>query len=392
MRKKSRFSTQTVHAGEKRDSETGSIVTPIYQTSNFAFPSTKDLLAYTDGKIDGYIYTRYSNPTLRVVETKVALLEKVADAATCASGMAAITTAILSLVSTGDHIVAIRDIYGGTYALLSEVLPRFGVKTSFVDATDVPSLERAIRADTRVIFIESPTNPTLKIVDLAAVAEIGQRRDVPVIIDNTFATPYNQQPSRFGIDVILHSATKYFGGHSDLTAGVIAGTESYLARVKDMRKILGGVLDPHAAWLLLRGLKTLGLRIEKQNQNGMKIAKYLENHSQVRRVYYPGLKNHPQYPLAKRQMKGFGGVVSFEVEGDREVATRFVDAVRMAYITPSLGGVETLITQPATTSHYRMAKEERLKAGITDELIRLSIGIEDVQDIIADLDQAFNQL
>jgi cystathionine beta-lyase/cystathionine gamma-synthase len=392
MNKKTRFSTQAVHAGEQRDPKTGSIITPIYQTSNFAFPSTKDLLAYADGKIDGYIYTRYGNPTLRVVETKVAQLEKVADAVSCASGMAAITTAIMSLVSGGDHVVAIRNIYGGTYALLNEVLPRFGVGTSFVEATDISSLERAIQTNTRLIFIESPTNPTLKIVDLAAVAAIGQRHSIPVVIDNTFATPYNQQPFRFGIDIILHSATKYFGGHSDLTAGIVAGSKVYLDKVKDSLKILGGVLDPHAAWLLLRGLKTLGLRIEKQNQNGMKIAKYLENHSQVRRVNYPGLENHPQHSLAERQMKGFGGVVSFEVEGDLEVATRFVDTVQMAYITPSLGGVETLITQPATTSHYRMAKQDRLKAGITDELIRLSLGIEDVQDIINDLDQAFNQL
>jgi cystathionine beta-lyase/cystathionine gamma-synthase len=327
-----------------------------------------------------------------VVETKVSQLEHVADAVTCASGMAAITTAIMSLVSRGGHIVAIRDIYGGTYALLKEILPRFGVETSFVEATDVQSLEQAIQTTTQIIFIESPTNPTLKIVDLAAVASIGRRNNVPVIIDNTFATPYNQQPSRFGIDIILHSATKYFGGHSDLTAGIVAGSESYLEKAKDMLKILGGVLDPHAAWLLLRGLKTLGLRIEKQNQNGMEIAKYLESHAQVRRVYYPGLDNHPQHSLAKQQMKGFGGVVSFEVEGNLEAATRFVDAVQMAYITPSLGGAETLITQPATTSHYRMAETERLKAGITDELIRLSLGIEDAQDIIADLDQAFDQI
>ncbi|UCH36871.1 MAG: PLP-dependent transferase [Candidatus Bathyarchaeota archaeon] len=392
MDEKTRFSTQAVHAGEKRDPQTGSIITPIYQTSNFAFPSTKDLLAYADGKIDGYIYTRYGNPTLRVVERKVAQLEDVADAVACGSGMAAITMTIMSLVSRGDHIVAIRDIYGGTYALLKEVLPRFGVETSFVEATDIQCLEQAVRTNTRIIFIESPTNPTLKIVDLAAVASIGRRYNVPVIIDNTFATPYNQQPSHFGIDLVLHSATKYFGGHSDLTAGIIAGSKSYLEKAKDMLKILGGVLDPHAAWLLLRGLKTLGLRIEKQNQNGIEIAKYLESHSKVRRVYYPGLENHPQHSLAKRQMKGFGGVVSFEVDGDLEAAIRFVDAVHMAYITPSLGGAETLITQPATTSHYRMAEDERLKAGITNELIRLSLGIEDAQDIIADLDQAFDQV
>ncbi|MFQ6075431.1 MAG: trans-sulfuration enzyme family protein [Candidatus Bathyarchaeia archaeon] len=392
MAPKKGFSTKAVHAGERRDPQTGTIITPVYQTSNFAFPSTKDLLAYMTEKAEGYIYTRYGNPTLRAVEEKVAELEGVEDAAVFSSGMAAIATAIMSLVSAGDHIVSIRDIYGGTYTLLNEVLPRFGVKTSFVETTDINDMEGAIRDETRVIFVESPTNPTLKVVDLARVAKLGRRKGVRVVIDNTFATPYNQQPARLGIDIILHSATKYLGGHNDLTAGVVAGPKDYTKSVRDMLKVFGGVLDPHAAWLLLRGLKTLGIRVERQNQNGMRVAEYLENHPKVRRVHYPGLKSHPQHSLAERQMRGYGGVVSFEIEADLETAIRFVDSVKMAFITPSLGGAETLITQPATTSHYRVAKEERLKAGITDELIRLSVGIEDAEDIIADLERAFRQI
>lgn len=386
------FSTKAVHAGEGRDPQTGTIITPIYQTSNFAFPSTQDLLAYMTEEREGYIYTRYGNPTLRAAEVKVTELEGVEDAAVFSSGMAAITTAMMSLASAGDHIVSTRDIYGGTYTLLNEVLPRFGVETSFVETTDIDAMEEAIRDETKAIFVESPTNPTLKVVDLARVARLGRRRGVRVVIDNTFATPYNQQPSRLGIDIIVHSATKYLGGHNDLTAGVVAGPKEFIKKVKDMLKVLGGVLDPHAAWLLLRGLKTLGLRVERQNLNGMRVAEYLESHPKVRRVHYPGLKSHPQHSLARRQMRSFGGVVSFEVDGDLETAIRFVDSVKMIFITPSLGGTETLITQPATTSHYRVAREERLKAGITDGLIRLSVGIEDPEDIIADLEQAFSQI
>jgi len=386
------FSTKSVHAGEKPDPITGSITTPIYQTSNFAFKNTQDVLDLMNEKKKGYIYTRYGNPTTRTVERKLAELENVEDAVAFSSGMAAISSAIMTLVSSGDHIVSIRDVYGGTFVLLDSVLPRFGVETTFVDTRSFDDMEEAIRDNTKLIYVESPTNPMLKIVDLARVGKLERKVGVKTVIDNTFSSPYNQQPVKFGFDVIIHSATKYLGGHNDLTAGIVCGKEVFIKEVKDTLKILGGVLDPHCAFLLLRGIKTLAVRVEKQNRNGMEVAKYLESHSKVDKVYYPGLESHPQHKIAKRQMTGFGGVVSFELKGDLETAIKFVDSMRLAFLTPSLGGTETLITQPATTSHYKVPKEERLKQGITDSFIRLSLGIEDAEDVIADLEQAFEKV
>ncbi len=386
------FSTRAVHAGERRDPVTGSIVTPIYQASNFAAENTKALVDTMTERKAGYIYTRHGNPTTRVVEEKIAELEGVAAAAAFSSGMAAISTLILTLVAAGDHIVSTRDIYGGTFVLLNQILPRFKITTTFVNSLRIDEMEQAITPKTKLIFVESPTNPTLKLVDLARVGALGAARYVTTVIDNTFASPYNQQPAKYGFDGIIHSATKYLGGHNDLTAGLVCGETQLIHAVTDSRKVLGGVLDPHCAYLLLRGMKTLALRVDQHNQNGMTVARYLEAHPQVRRVYYPGLQSHPQYALAKRQMRGFGGVVSFELEGDLETTIRFVDTLKRAYLTPSLGGTETLITQPATTSHYRVPVDERRKQGISDSLIRLSLGVEDVEDILADLEQAFRTI
>jgi len=386
------FSTRAIHAGEQRDPQTGAITTPIYQTSNFAFTSTQELLAYNRGEASAYIYTRYGNPTLKAVETKMTALENGDDAAVFASGMAAITTAILPLVEQGDHIVASRDIYGGTFNFLNTILPRFGITTSFVDATEIEVITEAIQSNTKLLFCESPTNPTLKLVDLVQLAKLGREHALPVIFDNTFATPINQHPARWGIEIIVHSATKYLGGHNDLMAGVVIGPTDYIQSVKELLKIFGGVLDPHAAWLLLRGLKTLPLRVHRHNQTSLQVAKYLEDHDKVRHVYYPGLESHPQYSLAKTQMQGYGGVISFELKGDYAAASRFVDNMKTAFITPSLGGVETLITQPSTTSHYHLDSQERKNAGISDELIRLSVGLEDFEDILAGLDHAFTTI
>jgi cystathionine beta-lyase/cystathionine gamma-synthase len=386
------FSTRAIHSGEQRDPQTGAITTPIYQTSNFAFTSTQELLAYNRGESSAYIYTRYGNPTLKAVETKMAALEDGDDAAVFASGMAAITTAILPLVEQGDHIVASRDIYGGTFNFLNTILPRFGITTSFVDATSIELIAEAIQSNTKLLFCESPTNPTLKLVDLGQLAKLGREQELPIIFDNTFATPINQHPARWGIEIIVHSATKYLGGHNDLIAGVIIGPTDYIQSVKELLKIFGGVLDPHAAWLLLRGLKTLPLRVHRHNQTCLQVAKYLEDHDQVQHVYYPGLESHPQYSLAKTQMQGYGGVISFELKGDYAAASRFVDNMKAAFITPSLGGVETLITQPSTTSHYHLDPQERKNAGISDELIRLSIGLEDFEDILGGLDHAFTTI
>jgi len=386
------FSTKAVRAGERTDPETGAVVTPIYETSVFAFTGTQQLIDAVSERSSRDVYTRWSNPTTTAAERKIAELEGAEDCAVFSSGMAAISTVIMSLVAPGDHMVSVRDLYGGTVDLFSNLMSKFGVQTTFVEATDSGEMESAIRDNTKVMFLETPTNPTLKLVDLSKAAEIAKKHDVKVLVDNTFATPYNQQPLQFGCSLTIHSATKYLGGHNDLTAGAVAGPRELVEPMKKLRRTLGGVLDPHSAWLLLRGMKTLALRMEKHNSNGQRVAEYLESHPKVERVYYPGLTTHPRHLLAKSQMKGFGGVLSFELKGDLNRTTRFVDNLKLALIAPSLGGAETLVSQPSTASHYFMNPEERRKAGISDSLIRLSLGIEDAEDIISDLAQAFEKV
>jgi cystathionine beta-lyase/cystathionine gamma-synthase len=343
-------------------------------------------------KAEGYVYTRYGNPTTRSVENKMAELEQSEDAAVFSSGMAAIATTFFTLVSSGDHVVSTRDLYGGTLEFFNKVLPKFGVETTLVDATDLDEIKSAIRSSTKVIYAETPTNPTLKVADLSAVAKIGKEKGATVVVDSTFASPYNTKPTELGVDVVVHSATKYLCGHNDVTAGVVCGSERFVHELKKTRKSLGGTLDPLAAWLLLRGLKTLGLRMERHNSNGIKVATYLEGHPKVKTVHYPGLESHPQHAIAKRQMTGFGGVVSFEIDRDFETTVKFVENLKLCSLASSLGGTETLVTQPVTASHYFVSVEDRKKAGITDQLIRLALGIEDPEDIIADLEQAFSKI
>jgi cystathionine beta-lyase/cystathionine gamma-synthase len=386
------FSTKAVHAGEKWDAVTGAAITPIYETSIFGFASTKELLDVMGRKSAGYVYTRYGNPTWRAAERKMAELEVAEDAAVFSSGMAAIATTVFTLVSSGDHVISTRDVYGGTLALFKDFLPRFSVQVSLVEATNLREMESAIKDNTKMIFIETPTNPTLKIVDIPKLAGLAGKSGVKVVVDNTLASPYNQRPIELGADIVVHSATKYLGGHNDITAGVVAGSKDFIQKLVEMRKHLGGVLDPHAAWLLLRGLKTLALRMERHNSNGIRVAEYLDKHPKVKKVYYPSLQSHAEHSVAKRQMKGFGGVVSFEIDGDFETTIKFVDSLKLCYLAASLGGVETLVMQPVTSSHYYVSKEDRAKAGITDELVRLALGIEDPEDIIADLDQAFRKI
>ncbi|MGB8780023.1 MAG: aminotransferase class I/II-fold pyridoxal phosphate-dependent enzyme [Candidatus Bathyarchaeia archaeon] len=386
------FSTKAVHAGDKRGSSSGAVVEPIYETSVFAFSSTKQLVDVMGEKAEGYVYTRYGNPTTRSVEDKMAELEQSEDAAVFSSGMAAIATTFFTLVSSGDHVVSTRDLYGGTLEFFNKVLPKFGVETTLVDATDLDEIRSATRSNTKVIYAETPTNPTLKVADLSAVAKIGKEKGATVVVDSTFASPYNTKPTELGVDVVVHSATKYLCGHNDVTAGVVCGSERFVQELKKTRKSLGGTLDPLAAWLLLRGLKTLGLRMERHNSNGIKVATYLEGHPKVKTVHYPGLESHPQHAIAKRQMTGFGGVVSFEIDRDFETTAKFVENLKLCSLASSLGGTETLVTQPVTASHYFVSVEDRKKAGITDQLIRLALGIEDPEDIIADLEQAFNKI
>jgi len=384
--------TLAIHAGVSGFPERGAVTPPIYQTSTFQFKDTQHLNDVLSGKVEGDLYTRYSNPTQRAVEKTLAALEKTETAIVVGSGMAAITTTVLGLLKTGDTILTTADIYGGTYHFCHDFLPRFGIKTIMVPSHEVEDLEAAITPETRMIYVESPTNPLLNILPLKEIAELGKRHGCVTVIDNTFATPVNQTPADFGIDVILHSATKYLGGHSDILAGAVAGPKEIIGTLRKTLRILGPTLDPFAAWLMLRGMKTLAVRVRQQNENTLKLAEYLKGHPKVRRVYYPGLPDHPHHELAKKQMRGFGGVLSFEVDGTGKDAEKFVESVEMMAMAPSLGAVESLITQPITTSHRSFTPEDRKKAGISDSLVRIAVGIENIEDLIADCEKGFAAL
>ncbi|PYV60611.1 MAG: hypothetical protein DMG97_20750 [Acidobacteria bacterium] len=377
--------TESVHGGTNLDKRNAPMAQPIYQTSTFQVTDSEQQLRATHTDM---FYTRYGNPTHTAVEARIAELEGADAALLFASGMNAITTSILALVKAGDHIVAQRDIYGGVTKFLSAWLPKLGVETTFVDTTDYDQHARAIRPHTRLLYLESPTNPTLRVVDLRKPVAIAKERQIITLIDSTFATPINQRPAEFGIDLVLHSGTKYFGGHTDLICGVAAGRRDLIDEIHHTRTTLGGTMDPHAAFLLLRGIKTLAVRLERQNESALRIAEFLSQHGRVRSVNYPFLKGHPQRALAMEQMKGGGGVLSFEVDGTGEDAKRLSEALHLFTLAPSLGGVESLVSIPVLTSHAMISAEHRQKMGVTEQLVRLSVGIENVEDLIADLEQA----
>jgi cystathionine gamma-synthase len=386
------FSTRAVHAGEAHKKADNAVTTPIFQTSTYAFRDSHELIEYMEGHLEREEYGRYGNPTQRVVERKLAALDGGEAALLFSTGMCAITTTMLAMLGRGSHLVLTEDGYRRTRQFCRTLLQRLGIDYTFVETGNYEALEATIRPTTRLIFSESPTNPHLRIVDLERLVEIGRKHHVKIAIDSTFATPYNQRPLDFGIDLVFHSATKYLGGHNDLMAGVVTGSHNLVAAIRDMQAMLGGITDPHTAYLLLRGVKTLGIRMHQQNQNGIAIARFLEGHPRVRRVYYPGLSSHPDYKVACEQMQGFGGVVSFEIDGDMQTTSAFIDRLTIPYIAPSLGGVETLIEQPALMSYYEMTPEDRAAIGITDELVRLSLGVEDADDLIADLAQALSSI
>ncbi|HEY4690461.1 MAG TPA: aminotransferase class I/II-fold pyridoxal phosphate-dependent enzyme [Anaerolineae bacterium] len=390
-------STRSVHAGHTRPFAHHALTVPIVQTATYTFADTADLCTFMDARMWGGArerteYGRYGNPTVAEVEAKIAALDGAEDALLFASGMAAVTTVLLSFLSSGTHLIVTDDAYRRTRQFCLTFLKRLGIEATVVPMGDYAALEAAIRPNTRLILSESPTNPYLRVLDLERVADIARRHNVRTLIDATFATPINQRPIEFGIDLVLHSATKYLGGHNDLLAGVVTGSESFVALLRQQLWMMGAVADPHNAYLLLRGLKTLALRVARQNENGLQVARFLEGHPKVERVWYPGLPSHPDYATAQAQMSGFGGVVTFEVRGDLALTSRLVDAVRIPIIAPSLGGVETLIEQPALMSYYEFSTEERLAVGIKDNLVRLSLGIEDADDLIADLAQALEKI
>ena len=381
--------TRAARGAANLEKKNGPLSTPIYQTSTFEVTDNDEQLRATH---TDHFYTRYGNPTNTVAEKTIAALEGVDAALTFASGMGAITTTLMALLKGGDHVVAQRDIYGGVNKFLSQWLPKMGIETTFVDTTDYEQHARAIRPNTKLLYLESPTNPTLRIVDFKKVASLAKQHKLLSMIDATFGTPINQHPAEFGIDLVMHSGTKYLSGHTDLICGVVAGRQELIEKVWETRTTLGNCMDPHASWMLVRGLKTLAVRVARQNENAQRVAEFLSAQSKVRKVHYPFLKGHPQYAVAREQMSGGGGMVSFEVEGTAEDARRVSESMRLFTLAPSLGGVESLVSIPVLTSHAMIPAAERAKMGVTEQMIRLSVGIESADDLIADLEHALEAI
>src|SRR5579863_8100267 len=377
--------TKAVRGGTDLEKKNGPAATPIFQTSTFEVTDNDEQLRVTP---TDRFYTRYGNPTNTVAERRVAELEGVDAALTFASGMGAITTTILALLKAGDHIVSQRDIYGGVIKFLSQWLPRVGIETTFVDTTEYEQHARAIQPNTRLLYLESPTNPTLRIVDLKAAADLAKQHGLISMIDGTFGTPINQHPAEYGIELIMHSGTKYLSGHTDLICGVVAGRRDLIEKIHSTRTTLGNCMDPHASWMLARGLKTLAVRVARQNENALQVAQFLAQHAKVERVHYPFLESHPQYAIAHEQMNGGGGIVTFEVKGTGDDTRRASESMRLFTLAPSLGGVESLVSIPVLTSHAMIDAAHRAQMGVTEQMIRLSVGIENVDDLIADLELA----
>lgn len=384
-----RSETKAVHGAADLKKKTGPLSTPIYQTSTFEVTDNEEQLRVTGS--DHY-YTRYGNPTNTVAEETIAQLEGVEAALTFSSGMGAVTTTIMALLKGGDHIVAQRDIYGGVNKFLSQWLPKMGIETTFVDATDYDQHARAIRQNTKLIHIESPTNPALRVVDFAKIAKLAKHHGLLTMIDSTFGTPINQRPAEFGIDLVMHSGTKYLGGHSDLICGAVAGRRELIEQIWDTRTTLGNCMDPHASWMLVRGLKTLAVRVVRQNENALRVAEFLAEHAKVRSVHYPFLKSHPQHALARQQMNGGGGMVTFEIEGTGDDARRVTEAMRLFTLAPSLGGVDSLVSIPVLTSHLMIPAADRANMGVTEQMVRLSVGIENADDLVEDLEHALEAI
>jgi cystathionine beta-lyase/cystathionine gamma-synthase len=386
-----KIATELVHraTGESRRAEP--LTTPIYETTTFVFDSAGEVREYNEGRSHKYLYTRYGNPTNAVVEEKIAKLEGADVAMLLSSGQAATTTALLGLLKAGDEVVCSSAIYGGTLHLLTDLLPRFGIRSRFVSIEELRKPDDVISGETRLVWFESPTNPTLRCVDIAVVANACRARGVISVVDNTFATPVNQQPLSLGIDLVMHSATKYLNGHSDVTAGVLAGPAALLGPVQQARKMIGTILEPHAAYALGRGLKTLTVRMARHNLTAMAVAQWLAADPRVKTVYYPGLPDHPDHEIARKQMRGFGGMMCLDVGGGYEGAARFFDRLKLFNRAASLGGVESLCSLPVLTSQWGHSDEELERAGITHSMARLSVGMEDAEDLIADLDQALGE-
>src|ERR1700729_2182487 len=379
--------TIAIHAGQNKFQLSAPVGTAIARTATFTFANTEELKLWAEGKRPAYIYTRYGNPTLSVAETKIAALEGAEAAIVTASGMAAISSALLSVLKAGDEVIATRALYGGTYRLMRDVFPRMGIGVRHVE-TDLAGIERLVNPRTRVLYVETPTNPTLRLVDLQKAIAFAKEWDLISLIDNTFASPVLQKPLALGFDLVLHSATKYLAGHSDVIAGAATGRHSLIEKIRDMIIYLGGSMDPEAAFLLIRGMKTLEGRMKRQCATALIVAKFLEKHPKVARVHFPGLASHPDHKLAKKQMKGFGAMMAFDMKGGLPAARRFCDRTRVFLLAASLGSVESLVLLPMYSSHYRMSEKELRAAGVAPGTVRVSLGLESPADLIEDLRQA----
>lgn len=386
------FHTRLVHGGYHPD-HTGAVTVPIYQTSTFAFHNARHGAALFGGEDGGFIYTRLGNPTIQALEDCVADLENGYGGIATSSGMGAVSAVYMALLEQGAHMVSTASVYGPSRGLVEKYLCRFGVTASFVDTTDLESVRRALRPETKLVYVETPSNPAMQVTDLRAVAQIAKAHGAALVVDNTFASPYLQKPLDLGADVVLHSVTKFINGHADVVGGlIVTKSEAMWRRIRPLMINLGTNMDPHQAFLVLRGLKTLGIRIERAQAGALEIARWLEARPEVAWVRYIGLPSHPQHELAKKQMAGFGSMISFELKGGLEAGRAVMDHVKLATLAVSLGGVETLIEHPASMTHAGMSPADRLEAGITDGLVRYSVGIEDVSDLLADLEQAFHSI
>lgn len=379
--------TRAIHAGETHPGVNGPVTTPIVRSSTFTFADSAEMKRWAEGRSSAYIYTRYGNPTLTVAEAKLAELEGGEAALVTASGMAAISSALLAVLSNGDELISTRQLYGGTYRLMRDVFPRLGIGVKFVE-TDLAGAEALIGPRTKALYVETPTNPVLQLVDLTRAMALARRHRLATIIDNTFASPIHQKPLGLGFDMVVHSVTKSLGGHSDLLGGAVVGSRKWIDQARKMVIYLGGCMDPEGAFLLIRGLKTLTLRAQRQAETAMAVARFLERHPKVARVHYPGLASHPQHRLARRQMDGYGSMLAFDMKGGLAAARRVIDRVRLFLVAASLGGVESLVVLPIYTSHYKMSLAELRAAGVSPGTIRVSLGLEDADDLIADLKQA----
>lgn len=389
--KQPHLGTSAVWAGEEAYLWQGSTQVPVVHSVSFGYKDVDQWLRVALGEEDGHIYGRNTNPTVHAFEEKVRILENAEAATSASSGMGIISSTLFALLSPGDRVVSVKDTYGGTNVLFSEFLPRFNIDVTLCDTTDHEAIEAEVAKGCQVLYLETPTNPTVKIIDLARLAQAGHAAGAIVIVDNTFATPINQNPLQLGADLVLHSATKFLGGHADALGGVICGSQALIQQIYHFREINGAALHPMAAYLLLRGMKTLNLRIRQQNKNALQIARFLETHPTVEKVFYPGLESHKNHAIAKQQMRGFGGVLSFILQGNSlDTVRQFLPRLRYAHLAANLGAVETIAGPPATTSHVECTQEERAEMGIPESLIRYSVGIEDAADLIADLEQALS--